>query len=79
MVALASILIQSLGPNLLENPGFEEVGPKGLPAGWLLYGGSKVCTVRVVEEAHSGGRAVKLVDKGPRERNYRYSVGLYQI
>lgn len=68
-----------VAPELLTNPGFEQVGEKGLPLGWQRYGGIvPESQVELVPEAHSGKWALRLLDTGPKERNYRWATGVYQ-
>ena len=48
------------GPNLVPNPGFEELNEKGEPAGWKSrhYKGEATWSVVGKEEAHSGERSL---------------------
>ncbi len=85
-IAVASLLAlgalsqpASAQENLLSNPGFEEVGDDGLPVGWARYGGGVPESVlEMTEDAHSGERAVRLLDTGPEERDQRYAIGVTQ-
>ncbi len=86
LVAVASLLAlgalsqpASAQENLLSNPGFEEVGDDGLPVGWARYGGGVPESVlEMTDDAHSGERAVRLIDTGPEERDNRYAIGVTQ-
>lgn len=84
MVLLVAIAVCALSgaahaQNLLANPGFEEVTADGRPAGWGGYGGGVPESVlEVVDDAHSGERAVRLLDTGPEERDNKYAIGVTQ-
>ena len=55
---------------LLVNPGFEEVSPDDatMPAGWQAHGGQSDRLYRqLVDDAHSGERALLIVDDFPSE------------
>ncbi len=65
--------------NLLANPGFEEVGEGGIPVGWSRYGGDVPESQLVItDEAHSGEKAVRLIDTGPEERDNTWAIGVVQ-
>ncbi|MGD0094766.1 MAG: hypothetical protein ABSE73_33055, partial [Planctomycetota bacterium] len=56
------------GENLLQNPGFEEAGKDGVPAGWTREYNEKLSgPFAVVEDAHDGKRAVRMMTE---EWNY---------
>ena len=64
---------------LLVNPGFEEFSPDGVPDGWSRYGGnSPEAVLEPTPEAHSGERALRMLDTGPEERDNRWAVGVSQ-
>lgn len=64
---------------LLKNPSFEELDEKGFPAGWRQYGGGvPESQLSVVPTAHSGQRAIRLLDTGPNVRDGRYAIGVQQ-
>ncbi|MGD9495309.1 MAG: hypothetical protein AB7Y46_03255 [Armatimonadota bacterium] len=85
-IAIASLLAlgalsqpASAQENLLANPSFEEIDENGFPAGWARYGGGvPESVVEMTDDAHSGQRAVRLLDTGPEERDQRYSIGVTQ-
>ena len=65
--------------NLLKNPGFEQAGNRGVPAGWTQYaGGVPESQLQVVTTAHSGAAAVRLLDTGPNVRDNKYAIGVQQ-
>ncbi|MEA3403513.1 MAG: VCBS repeat-containing protein [Armatimonadota bacterium] len=80
MVVAAFALAAPLGAQeLLANPGFEEFGEDGVPEGWGRYGGGvPESRLEASEDAHSGERAVRLIDTGPEERDNRYATGVVQ-
>lgn len=82
-MAVLTLLLASFMPaiaqELLQNPGFEEVDADGKLIGWAKYAGQgEQQELRIVDEAHSGARAARLIDNGPEERDSRHSIGLTQ-
>lgn len=64
---------------LLTNPDFEAIGEDGIPTGWSRYGGNvPESRIEVADDAHSGERAIRLIDTGPEERDNTWAVGLTQ-
>lgn len=79
LMTLAASLPCHAQQNLLQNPGFEQVGPKGLPTGWTQYaGGMPESQLKIETTAHSGKSAVRLIDTGPELRDNRYAIGVQQ-
>ncbi len=81
LVLAAGLLIATTAcaQELLTNPGFEEIGDKGLPSGWSRYcGGIPEEVMEVSQDAHSGQHAVRLIDTGPEVRDGKYCVGVIQ-
>lgn len=79
VLAVLAALPAPAQQNLLTNPGFEDSGAKGIPAGWSRYGGDVPESRLAVEtEAHGGKAAVHMWDTGPNERDNKYAVGLSQ-
>jgi len=75
--AIVLLSLNAFAGNLLTNPSFEEIGKDGVPTGWRRYGGGvPESRLSVVEDAHSGKKAVRLLDTGPKERNNKYSIGV---
>lgn len=76
---LLACLIPAMAQELLTNPGFEEVDADGKLVGWARYSGQgEQQELRIVDDAHSGARAARLIDNGPEERDSRHSIGLTQ-
>ncbi|MGI5816870.1 MAG: carbohydrate binding domain-containing protein [Armatimonadota bacterium] len=64
---------------LLTNPGFEEFGDDGVPAGWSRYGGRvPESVIEPADEARSGERALRMLDTGPEVRDNTYATGVIQ-
>lgn len=64
---------------LLTNPGFEEFGEDGVPVGWSRYGGNVPESVlKPSDDAHSGERALRMIDTGPEERDNTWATGVSQ-
>lgn len=79
VIAVAALGGAAHAQNLLVNPGFEEVGEEGRPVGWGRYGGGVPESVlEITDDAHSGERALRLLDTGPEERDNRYAIGVTQ-
>ena len=73
------VTVTACAQELLKNGGFEELNAKGFPAAWSRYGGNVPESVtKSVDEAHSGGKAVRMIDTGPNERNSKWSTGVCQ-
>ncbi len=85
LLTLATLLVPILlvapafAQELLTNPGFEEIADNGIPTGWGRHaGGVPESVLQVVDDAHSGQHAVRLIDTGPQERESKYSIGVVQ-
>ena len=64
---------------LLKNPGFEQFAETGVPVDWGRYGGRvPESQLAASVSAHSGERALRLLDTGPQERDGKWSVGVSQ-
>ena len=78
VIALCSLSC-AFGQELLQNPSFKAGPEDGVPDGWSRYGGTvPESQLKMSAEAHSGDRAVRLIDTGPNERDGRWSVGVSQ-
>ena len=80
-IALAVLFLTAptFAQELLTNPGFEQIADNGIPTGWARHcGGVPEAVIKVVEDAHSGKHAVRLIDTGPEERDGKWSVGVTQ-
>ncbi len=81
IVPLIAILFCSctMAQEMLQNPGFEAGPGEGVPTGWTRYGGDEPeSQLQISAEAHSGARAIRLIDTGPNERDNRWAVGVSQ-
>jgi hypothetical protein len=64
---------------LLKNPSFETIGPKGVPAEWGQYaGGTPESQLKIETPGRTGKNAVRLIDTGPNVRDNRYAIGVQQ-
>ncbi len=79
LLAILLLAAPTFAQELLTNPGFEQIADNGIPTGWARHcGGVPEEIIKVVEDAHSGDHAVRLIDTGPEERDSKWSVGLTQ-
>lgn len=84
VAALAASVSASAQENLVANPGFEEVNPDDatMPAGWQPHGAvTEQLTRHLIDDAHSGGRALLVVDgyaSPERESENTASAGIKQ-
>ncbi len=79
VILLLAAIVPAAAQELLQNPGFEEVDADGKLVGWARYSGQgEQQELRIVDDAHSGARAARLIDNGPEERDSRHSIGLTQ-
>jgi hypothetical protein len=81
-LALAAILLPLTCPaqELLQNPGFEQGPDDAIPTAWSRYGGRvPESLAEVSAEAHSGDRAIHLLDTGPKERDGKWATGVNQV
>ena len=64
-IQLGAIALEPLrvGTNLLSNPGFEETGPTGIPAGWLWDRRNTDATCLTdASQAHRGRQSLRLIN-----------------
>ncbi|MFW6437903.1 MAG: hypothetical protein ACOCZ7_02710, partial [Armatimonadota bacterium] len=77
MALLLAVCCAYAQDGLLTNPGFEQVDPDDdtMPAGWNAHGGdSEQLTRHLVDDAHSGERALLVVDEYTSEERVNYDV-----
>ncbi|HID07924.1 MAG TPA: hypothetical protein EYP10_12345, partial [Armatimonadetes bacterium] len=78
-IAFLTCCVANCQREILTNPDFERLNDKDVPIGWRIYGGGiPESKLLVVKDAHSGERAIRLIDRGPRLRDIKCSIGVYQ-